>query len=108
MFRPFNLVVFSSLLWGLVSLTSVAQTGKQNPPSGLSSNAKEAVDLAKAGHCKEALPLLKKTAVHVPDKDLKRDVGFAGVRCAMFAEQPEAAIDFLRSLNREFPGDPDV
>jgi tetratricopeptide (TPR) repeat protein len=30
------------------------------------------------------------------------------VRCAMFADQPDAAIDFLRALNHQFPGDPDV
>ena len=66
------------------------------------------MDLAKTGHCKEALPLLKKNAERIANKDLKRDVGFAGVRCAMFADQPDTAIDFLRSLNHEFPRDPDV
>ena len=45
---------------------------------------------------------------HAADKDLKRNVGFAGVRCAMFADQPDVAEDFLRFLNREFPRDPDV
>ncbi len=39
---------------------------------------------------------------------LKRDVGFAGVRCAMAIGETDAAIDFLRFLKREFPHDPDV
>jgi tetratricopeptide (TPR) repeat protein len=66
------------------------------------------VSLAQSGHCKEALPLLKQARLHVADKDLKRSVGFAGVRCAILANQLDAAEDFLRFLNREFPGDPEV
>jgi len=73
-----------------------------------SASGKKSIELAKTGHCKEALPLLKKSSVSVSDKDLKREIGFAGVRCAMFADEPDAAIDFLRFLNREFPRDPDV
>ena len=69
---------------------------------------KQAVNLAKTGHCKEALPGLKKAAQHGADAALKRDAGFAGVRCAMATGETEAAVDFLRFLNREFPRDPDV
>jgi len=90
----------------------VAQAGRPTPAADSSNSAKRALDLAKSGHCKDALPLLKKSAGSVAqktaDKDLKRDVGFAGVRCGMFANQPDAAIDFLRFLNHEFPRDPDV
>jgi tetratricopeptide (TPR) repeat protein len=108
MFKTLDPAFFGSLLWALLAAFSVAQTGRQTPAPDSSSGAKRAVDLAKTGHCREALPLLKKSAAHVADKDLKREVGFAGVRCAMFADQPDAAIDFLRSLNHEFPRDPDV
>jgi hypothetical protein len=61
------------------------------------------VSLAQSGRCKEALPLLKQAKLQARDQDLKRRIGFAGVRCAMFAQQPDAAEDFLRLLNREFP-----
>lgn len=95
-------------LWCLLPLLSLAQS--PNSSSGADSSAipKHAVELAKSGHCAEALPLLKKSEGHIADKQLKRDAGFAGVRCAMFVDQPDAAVDFLRSLNREFPQDPDV
>jgi tetratricopeptide (TPR) repeat protein len=66
------------------------------------------VSLAQSGRCKEALPLLKQAKLQARDQDLKRRIGFAGVRCAMFAQQPDAAEDFLRLLNREFPHDPEV
>jgi tetratricopeptide (TPR) repeat protein len=107
MYKPVYLALVYCLPWGLLTV-SAAQTGKQTPAADSSNSAKHAVDLAKTGHCKEALPLLKKSAARFADKDLKRDVGFAGVRCAMFVDQPDAAIDFLRLLNREFPHDPDV
>jgi tetratricopeptide (TPR) repeat protein len=100
-------VIACTFLGGLLAASCAAQTAK---PAAVDSSAgaKKAVELAKTGHCKEALPLLKKDSTHLPVKDLKREVGFAGVRCAMFADQPDAAVEFLRSLNRDFPGDPDV
>jgi tetratricopeptide (TPR) repeat protein len=108
MSKTLSLGLVCSLLSGLLVLSSVAQTARQASATDSSSSAKRALELAKTGHCKDALPLLKKSAGHIADKDLKRDVGFAGVRCAMFADQADAAIDFLRSLNHEFPHDPDV
>src|ERR1700693_5703622 len=108
MFKTLPLAFVCSLLWTLLVVSSLAQTGKPTPAADSSSSAKHALDLAKAGHCQEALPLLKKSAAHIVDKDIKRDLGFAGVRCAMSADQPDAAIDFLRALNHEFPHDPDV
>ena len=66
------------------------------------------MNLAKTGHCKEALPGLKRAAQHNADAAVKRDAGFAGVRCAMAIGEADAALDFLRFLKREFPRDPDV
>jgi tetratricopeptide (TPR) repeat protein len=103
--RPVHLVTHALVCLALGSLLA-AQAAKTLAADS-AAVGKRAVNLAKSGHCKEALPLLKKSA-QVEDKDLKREVGFAGVRCAMFADQPDAAIDFLRSLNRAFPHDPDV
>src|SRR6266849_760912 len=116
MSRTLHSALGSVLVWLAMASLSAAQAPKQAPAADPAAAAKRAVDIAKAGRCKEALPLLKKSAANITgkgkdkdkDKDLKRDVGFAGVRCAMFADQPDAAIDFLRSLNHEFPHDPDV
>lgn len=108
MLRTFYPAFVCCLLWGLSQASSMAQTSKPTPVVDSSSGARQGVQLAKVGRCKAALPLLKKSAAHITDKELKREVGFAGVRCAMSADQADAAIDFLRSLNREFPHDPDV
>jgi tetratricopeptide (TPR) repeat protein len=107
MCKPLSSALACSMFCCLLSSFSAAQAAPRNPLSDAAS-AKRSVDLAKTGHCREALPLLKKSATRLTDKNLERDVGFAGVRCAMFADQPGLAIDFLRSLRREFPHDPDV
>jgi tetratricopeptide (TPR) repeat protein len=66
------------------------------------------VHLADSGKCKEAISLLKRAIPQISDKDLKRTAGLDGVRCAMAGNQLDAADDFLRMLNREFPTDPEV
>jgi tetratricopeptide (TPR) repeat protein len=108
MSRYLHPALASLLLWCSFSpQTSHAQIVKKTGPDGAVSG-KQAVNLAKAGHCKEAIPGLKRAAQHDADAALKRDVGFAGVRCAMAIGEAEPAIDFLRFLKREFPRDPDV
>jgi tetratricopeptide (TPR) repeat protein len=108
MFRPRHTVLVCTLFWVSVGVLCVAQTSRKTSAPDVESSAERAVNLAQSGHCTEALPLLKQATLHASDKDLKRSAGFAGVRCAMFADQPDAAEDFLRFLNREFPHDPEV
>ena len=97
----------STLLGALLCGTSAAQT-KTKPASAPSSTAQQGLKLANDGHCEQAIPILRKAATQPGDKDLKRQVGFNGVRCAMSENRPDAAVEFLRFLNREFPHDPDV
>jgi len=106
MFRPRTGILLCVLLW--IPVVSVAQSSQKGSTTNSASSAERAVSLAQSGHCKEALPFLKQTVSHAAGKDLKRSVGFAGVRCAMMTDQPDAAEDFLRFLNREFPKDPEV
>ena len=84
---------------------SLPQSAK--PTVDVSSTLKKGLELAKSGHCPEAVALLKKSA-QAPDKRLKLESGLSGLRCAMVANDPEAATEFLRVLNRDFPGNPDV
>jgi tetratricopeptide (TPR) repeat protein len=107
MLRSHCIALVCALLVDAAATLSVAQPStpkKTAPPPG----AERALSLAESGRCKETLPLLKQARAHVVDKDLKRRVGFAGVRCAMFASQPDSAEEFLLFLNREFPRDPEV
>jgi len=86
---------------------SLAQAAKQTAtdPSAL---AQKGIHLAESGRCTEALPILKKSAPHAPDKSVKLKAGLATVRCAMTADNVDAALGALQWLNRDFPGDPDV
>jgi tetratricopeptide (TPR) repeat protein len=72
------------------------------------STVEQAVDLAAKGRCQEALPVLKKSATRVPDKDLKYRAAMATARCAMSLGQAETAVTALLLLKREFPHDPEV
>ncbi len=60
------------------------------------------------GRCQEALPLLKKAAPRLADKQLKYRAVMATARCAMSLDQTETAVEALLVLNREFPHDPEV
>lgn len=96
------LVAFSSLSFG--------QSAASGSPAGakLGASGQHALDLAKEGRCSDAVPLLRKAIAQSSDKDFRRSAGLAGVRCAMVKNQFDAAGEFLRLLNREFPNDPEV
>src|SRR5438128_3161826 len=107
--RKFPFLVQISLLPLVLSLPqSLAQAAKKVAPSDVSSPVARALHLAASGKCKEAIPLLKRALPQTSDKDLRRSAGLDGVRCAMASNQFDAAEDFLRMLNREFRGDPEV
>jgi tetratricopeptide (TPR) repeat protein len=69
---------------------------------------KAALILAQAGHCPEAIPRLRKLNTQALSEDLKKDIGKAGVRCAMMLNRQDDALVFLGTLRRQFPRDPDV
>lgn len=87
---------------------SSAAPTSQAARGGSDASAEDALKLAQTGHCAEALPLLKRANSTTLDKDTKRRVGQAGVKCAMTVDQRAAATDFINALNREFPHDPEV
>jgi tetratricopeptide (TPR) repeat protein len=70
--------------------------------------AERAVDLALAGRCTEAVPLLKQAFRESAAKDAKRLTGKFGVRCAMLLNHQSEATGFLSGLQHEFPDDPDI
>jgi tetratricopeptide (TPR) repeat protein len=73
-----------------------------------SATARHATQLAEGGHCDQALALLTKSIPHLPNGDLEKTVGLDGIKCAMTMNQMDAAADFVRILQRDFPKDPQV
>jgi tetratricopeptide (TPR) repeat protein len=92
----------------LLPAAAFPQSSLKSAPSDSSSALNRGIDLAEEGHCKEALPLLKKSAPLSSDKQLKLKAGIATVRCALSLDQVDSAVNTLLWLNREFPNDPDV
>src|SRR5215471_5935259 len=95
------------LATSLVSSCS-AQASKSTSSSGSSNSLQQGLELAKSGHCQQAIPLLRKTLSLSADRNLKRDAGLAGVHCAMVENRSDSAEEFLRILNRDLPDDPEV
>jgi len=99
---------FCLLLLVLASPWAVAQSASKTAKPDTTAIAQKALGLAESGNCAAAMPVLKRTLGQASDKDLKRKVGLDGVHCAMTLNQPNAAVDFLQVLTREFPHDPEV
>jgi tetratricopeptide (TPR) repeat protein len=97
------LTLLWSLSWGQTTSPAKSSVGIEASPVG-----PHALSLVKEGRCGEAIPLLKKALSQSKDKDFRRSAGLAGIHCAMIKNQFDAADDFLRILNREFPDDPEV
>lgn len=101
--------IITGFLLALIGAVDQAQVAKKTARAVDSSSMTErGAKLAEAGHCDEALPLLKRSFPQTSDKDLKLRIGIDAVRCAMTLNQPDLAVDFLRMLNREFPRSPEV
>jgi tetratricopeptide (TPR) repeat protein len=108
MLRPNLRALIPGFLAAFLCGICFAQTKAKSPVDNSVSSAQQGLRLAGEGHCEQALPLLKKMLSQTEDKELKRQVGFAGVRCSMAENRADSATEFLRFLNHEFPHDPDV
>jgi len=75
------------------------------------STAERATALAEHGNCADAMPLIHdalEQVAQIQDRDLKRRMGAAGVRCAMTLNHQGAATLLLSWLEQEFPNDPEI
>ena len=96
------------ILLALLPAATFSQAPRKSTASAPFSTAHGGLDLAEKGRCREALPLLKKSASVTADKPTKLKMGLAITRCALSLDQVETALNALLWLNREFPDDPDV
>jgi tetratricopeptide (TPR) repeat protein len=75
------------------------------------SAVERATELAEQGKCAEAMPLIHQALeqdAQIEDRDLKRRMGAAGVRCAMMLNHQGAATTLLAWLEEQFPHDPEI
>src|SRR2546423_1277046 len=108
MVRAFQVRLCILCGYGLLTILCGAQAVPKTTATETSSSAERGISLASKGGCREALPVLKKAAAHLADKQLKYRAFMSTARCAMSLDQTQTAIEALLVLNREFPSDPDV
>jgi tetratricopeptide (TPR) repeat protein len=104
-----RLALFAVLPLALCNMEVEGQTAAKpavRPAPAIS--VSQAVELAAAGHCGEAMPVLKNALGHISDPELKRRAGIAGVRCAMSRNQSQDVTRFIEWLRVEFPHDPEI
>jgi tetratricopeptide (TPR) repeat protein len=106
--RIFYAALKVSLVSSFPALFVCAQRPAQTPPSVSETVIEHAIDQASAGHCQDALKVLKKSATRVSDKQLKYPAEMAAVRCAMSLGDTETTVQTLLALNRDVPDDPQV
>ncbi|HEY2822304.1 MAG TPA: tetratricopeptide repeat protein [Candidatus Acidoferrum sp.] len=80
------------------------------PSSGASAlTADKAIALAQQGHCKEALPTLRRVVANPAGPlESRRTAGIAGLRCSMTLDSVDSTLDFVKLLEHQFPSDPDI
>lgn len=92
-------------LWS-VPFTLGQQTKVASIPQSLS--PEKALNLAERGHCREGISALKRAMASQVASTTKKEVGVVGVRCSLALDDRDSALDFIRSLHKQFPLDPDV
>ena len=108
MLRELHAAIIVPIILAVIPTATFPQAPVKSAPSEASSGTQRGIDLAGKGRCREALPILKKSAPQTADKQLKLKAGLATVRCALSLNQVDSTVNTLLWLNREFPDDPNV
>src|SRR5581483_7716932 len=98
-FSPFLVLTLGLLLTGLrvqAQQTKTSVSTSQLPPD-------KAISLAEQGKCRESISALKHVVTSQLPAETRKRAGVVGVRCALSIDDRAGALDFLRSLNKDFP-----
>ena len=85
-----------------------AWTAAQQTANSTAAAVQRGIELVESGHCKEALPLLKRGLPSIKEKTFRYHAQMAVVRCAMALDEQQIAVDALLALQRESPDDPET
>jgi tetratricopeptide (TPR) repeat protein len=78
------------------------------PASRPAITPEKAISLAEQGRCAESLPALKRAMAATVPAELRKEAGVLGIRCSLAMDNRDSTDEFIRSLSRQFPRDPDV
>jgi tetratricopeptide (TPR) repeat protein len=104
-----NAAVFFVLAGTFYSAPIVfAQTPKAAAPPRAALSPDEAISLAEQGRCRESISALKHVMASTVAAETRKQAGVLGVRCSLVMDDRDSTDEFIRSLSRQFPKDPDV
>jgi tetratricopeptide (TPR) repeat protein len=110
--RPRSTVSLLVLASSLLSLPLFGQSAPATPatkPPAAAVTPEKAVELAEQGHCKEAIPSLKRAVTNATNSaDLRKNAGVLGLRCSLSLDDRDSAALFAQQIYKQFPKDPDV
>jgi tetratricopeptide (TPR) repeat protein len=87
---------------------TAAQTSAAVPTSRVPLSPEKAISLAEQGRCRESISGLKHAMAGTVAPDVRKQAGVLGVRCSLAVDDRDSTDEFIRSLSRQFPKDPDV
>ena len=87
---------------------ALAQTSKAPSTARVPLSPEKAISLAEQGHCRESISGLKHAMAITVAADTRKQAGVLGIRCALAEDDRDSTDEFIRSLSRQFPKDPDV
>jgi predicted Zn-dependent protease len=105
--RAAALLVFLAFTLSAGAPQAAAQATSGSSDGTPSAVASRGLQLANAGHCREALPMLARALPHM-DRTKKYEAEIAMAQCSMSLHQVSGALENLGRLNRDFPNDPQV
>ena len=68
----------------------------------------KAITLAQQGQCRESIAALQRAMAAQLPAETRKLAGVLGIRCSLAIDDRPTAINFIRSLNKDFGRDPDV
>jgi tetratricopeptide (TPR) repeat protein len=97
---------FAGYLWSASLALGQQPKVPSAPQSALS--PEKALNLAEQGHCRESISALKRAMTGQVASTSRKEIGVVGVRCSLALDDRDSTLDFIRSLQKQFPLDPDV
>ncbi len=86
----------------------VLQRELKTNPASFTAQAYLGLSFTESGFCSDGEPLLKKSLSKITNIQMRRAMAEDGIRCAMSANQQDDALDFLHTLRKDYPKDPEV
>ena len=97
-----TIFVFLLIAYLWTGSTLIAQQSKAAATAGAGLSPEKAVASAEQGHCRENISPLKRAMASKFAAATRKQAGVVGVRCALAVDNSDAALEFIRLLNKQF------